>query len=327
MSEFETAVRTPLHIVSLSTLTPSQSAAARALLPPAEDRAVLKYYFVRDAAMSLASHLLKHLAITELCRVPWPLSAVTREPNGKPCYSSSASASAPRTPLAFNVSHQAGLVPLIACATADLDVGIDVVCVDERPDTAAAIAADGLFAWIDLHADVFAPAELAHLKHDVAHLALAAPLPPAARAAAARCQRPADDAFALAPAVVHAKLRRFYALWCLREAYVKMTGEALLAPWLRALEFRAFAVPAPAAAAAAAGPGAAELAWGETRTDFEIYFRGERVSGLGMEIRALGSGYMVASAVRRRDGGVGVPEFPGFEMVGLERIFGAAREG
>jgi 4'-phosphopantetheinyl transferase len=267
--------------------------------------------------MSLASHLLKHLAITSLCHVPWPLSSVIRDAHGKPCY-----ASASLTPISFNVSHQAGLVPLLASATASLDLGIDIVCVDERAaHTAASIASDGLFAWIDLHADVFAPAELAHLKHDIAHLSLPVPLPPAAHAAAASCERRTDTTSLLpaaaAAAVVDAKLRRFYALWCLREAYVKMTGEALLAPWLRSLEFRAFGVPA---AAAAVG----EMVWGETRTDFEIYFRGERVRDVAMEIRALGTGYMVASAVRRRDGGGGVPEFPGFEMVGLERVFGAA---
>ncbi len=46
--------------------------------------------------------------------------------------------------------------------------------------------------------------------------------------------------------VIEAKLRRFYTFWALKEAYVKMTGDALLADWLRVLEFRKVRAPRPA---------------------------------------------------------------------------------
>jgi hypothetical protein len=95
-----------------------------------------------------------------------------------------------------------------------------------------------------------------------------------------------------AAAVIDAKLRRFYAYWCLREAYVKMTGEALLADWLRRLEFRDVAAPAPAPAAV----DNATLLPGEVVTAVDVYLDDSRVAGVAMELRAFGRDYMVATA-------------------------------
>ncbi|KAK4913981.1 hypothetical protein LTR66_017180, partial [Elasticomyces elasticus] len=42
------------------------------------------------------------------------------------------------------------------------------------------------------------------------------------------------------------RMRKFYTSWALKEAYIKMVGEGLLAPWLRELEFEGVpVVPAP----------------------------------------------------------------------------------
>ncbi|RMZ82185.1 hypothetical protein DV738_g1800, partial [Chaetothyriales sp. CBS 135597] len=41
----------------------------------------------------------------------------------------------------------------------------------------------------------------------------------------------------LAAATIQSRLRRFYAFWALKEAYIKMVGEGLLADWLTKLEF------------------------------------------------------------------------------------------
>ena len=188
--------------------------------------------------MSLASHLLKHLVIHELGSVPWALSTVSRDGNGKPCFSPS---NGMGTPLEFNVSHQAGLVPLVASASPEVEVGIDVVCVNERSDDAT-ILKDGLFAWIDMHAEVFSRHEVHYMKYDAENLSLPIKIDAEGNSkdVIAKCQRRDEQVFWTtssgtlqelnADVIIDAKLRRFYAFWCLREAYIKMTGEALLAP-------------------------------------------------------------------------------------------------
>lgn len=280
--------------------------------------------------MSLASQLLKHLVIHELGSVPWALSTVSRDGNGKPCFY--ASNGVGKT-LEFNVSHQAGLVPLIACASPDVEVGIDVVCVNERGDNST-IRKDGLFTWIDMHADVFSRQEVHYMKYDTENLSLPVQIDMGGKAqdAIANCQRRGEPALwttrssALqeldADMIIEAKLRRFYAFWCLREAYIKMTGEALLAPWLQDLEFRKFKVPAANAKAALDD---SDLLLGETTTEFEIYFKGEHVENVTMELRALGRNYMVGTAARNKDGKVRLRKFPGFTNLGLNDI--VARTG
>ena len=99
------------------------------------------------------------------------------------------------------------------------------------------------------------------------------------------------------------RLRRFYALWCLREAYVKMTGEALLAEWLQELEFRSY--PVPHQVTMSEGWAETQIMDPQQQDDeegFEVYFKGERVQNVGMRIVGEGSKYMVAMAVRRKDG-------------------------
>jgi 4'-phosphopantetheinyl transferase len=45
--------------------------------------------------------------------------------------------------------------------------------------------------------------------------------------------------------IVRFGMRLFYSYWALKEAYLKMTGDALLAPWLRTLEFSNVIPPDP----------------------------------------------------------------------------------
>jgi len=95
-------------------------------------------------------------------------------------------------------------------------------------------------------------------------------------------------------AVVDKKLRRFYAMWCLREAYVKMTGEALLAPWLKDLEIS----DAQAPDAASEIQDATTLGRGEVVKRLQNLLQGKK--GHGREHGALGIGpaYMVAGSVK-----------------------------
>ena len=108
----------------------------------------------------------------------------------------------------------------------------------------------------------------------------------------------------------------------LREAYIKMTGEALLAPWLGDLEFRKFKVPA---ANEEASIDDSDLLLGETTSEFEIYFKGEHVENVTIELRALGRNYMVGTAARNKDGDVVMRKFPGFVNLTLDDI--VARTG
>lgn len=277
-------------------LTPAQAARALALLTEEEKKAVLKYYFVADAKMSLASHLLKHWVVSKHAGVPWRATTLTRDKNGKPIFVDPATR---RQPVFFNVSHQAGLVALVAVAAraydGPVDVGTDIVCTSERrARDLRLVAAEGWGAYVDMHADVFGRAEAASLKTE---------LPPG---------QPVD-----------AKLRRFYTLWCLREAYVKMTGEALLAPWLKDLNFMRFRAPAPGTAFEQRPE--AEMEESERAqviTDHEVLFHGNRVEDANICLRALGPDYMTCTALRtpqRKEDGLGWELGP-FKFLTLDEI-------
>ncbi len=91
---------------------------------------------------------------------------------------------------------------------------------------------------------------------------------------------------------VAAKLRYFYTFWALKEAYIKMTGEALLAGWLRELEFRQVRVPAVAE----------EGRWGVVEAGVQVWMGGRRVEGLRVEVVGFGREYVVAMVGRGLDG-------------------------
>lgn len=276
---------------------------------------MLKYYHVKDAKMSLASHLLKHLVITKYCNVPWSKSKVSRQPtHGKPCYVPEGGDDE-HVHMDFNVSHQAGIVSLIAAVGFEnhVDVGTDVVCANERSvQDYASIDKEGFFAWVDIHGDVFADSELNGMKlSPVAARSVGIAVGDVggyARDALSRCQWrnrkldvqvvkgdgvPEESVELSSNVVIEAKLRRFYAMWCLRETYVKMTGEALLASWLKDLEISNVQTPA---AKDSADPFSLEA--GDVARDFKIAFKRKPVKDVNMELSALGLAYMVGGCVR-----------------------------
>lgn len=283
------------------------AARALALLTPDERKAVLRYLFVRDAKMSLASQLLKHYVISRTCDVAWWDTKITRNAKTKPIYVDPVTDT---SPIEFNVSHQAGLVALVAAhGYADddgqrqgVDVGVDIVCVDERTERDhAMIAREGWPAFVDMHADVFAPGEASYLKYQI----LSA-IPGTVWAGATSRE------------ITDIKLRFFYTLWCLREAYVKMTGEALLAPWLKVLEFRNFQPPKPQEGFA----GGARADGEDVIRDLEIWFQGKKVEDANVCLRALGPNYMTCTAVRtprHQDVGLALELGP-YKVIELEEI-------
>ncbi|KAM0273906.1 hypothetical protein ACHAQH_008142 [Verticillium albo-atrum] len=282
---------------------------ALALLTPDERAAVLRFYHLRDAKLSLASHLLKRHAIARFCAVPWSRAAPIRDnPAAKPTWRDPTG----REPLRFNVSHQAGLVALIAIhdypGPGAADVGVDVVCTSERRvRDRATIAAEGWPHFVDVHSEVLSPREVAYLKYGIMEPVHDLP------------GRPARGA--LADGVADFQLRCFYALWCLREAYVKMTGEALLAPWLKDLEFRGFRAPA-AAGGEEGGSLTSDEAEERAVRQHDIFFEGRRVEDANVCLRSLGPDYMVCAAVRtpgHEEVGLGF-RLGEFEMVSMEEV-------
>ena len=210
---------------------------------------MLKYYFVKDAKMALFSALLKRIAIARAApSLPWPATASwTRDERTKPVFKLDGA-----EPLVFNVSHQAGLVVLFAVCYNDRDgerasIGVDIVCPSERRDRdVSLIRSEGWHSFVDIHASVFGRQEVVRLKERLDTMEMRV-----------------DD---------------FYALWCLREAYVKMTGDALLAEWLGDLEMRSFKAP--------------------PLDELEIWFKEEKLTDVEIDLQWCMDDYMIATAYR-----------------------------
>jgi 4'-phosphopantetheinyl transferase len=256
--------------------------------------------------MMLGSHLLKHYLISRFCDVPWHEVKLSRDAHKKPIYRDPVTG---KLPVAFNVSHQAGIVALIAVHGYDkgeVDVGVDVVCTSERRDRdVQTIERDGWPSYVDIYADVFSRSEVNYLKYQILSV------PGAPRGAGTTQEEMVDF-----------KLRSFYTIWCLREAYVKMTAEALVAEWLGQLEFRNFLPPKPTPGfdvpAHEDGP--------QVLKEHDIHFRGRKVNDANVCLRALGPDYIFATAVRtapNKNDGLSFPLGP-FEMLSINDLLAFA---
>ncbi|KAK5991031.1 4'-phosphopantetheinyl transferase NpgA [Cladobotryum mycophilum] len=255
---------------------------AMSLLSPSEQSAVLRYYFVKDAKLSLGSSLLKRLAICRFCRVPWADATSTRDERTKPVFLMPADGS---EPLLFNISHQAGVVVLFAVhlPPPGLAIGVDIVCVGERRERDhQIIKQEGWAHFLAIHDEVLCPREVQRLRY-----------------------LPIKD--------VDKLLEYFYALWCLREAYVKMTGEALLAAWLPELEMKYYSPPGEAP------PEGADKY-------LEVWFKGAKVTDVEVKLeRELDDEYMISTVTRKGTDGRGV-EVGKFEVLDLESLLDEAEE-
>lgn len=101
----------------------------------------------------------------------------------------------------------------------DVRIGVDVACTWEPPRTQDLSTQDKLDEWVDIFGEMFSEDEQEDMKH----------------------AEPIDNFDRLSD--IDWKARRFYTYWALKEAYIKMVGEGLLAPWLRQLEFKDVPVP------------------------------------------------------------------------------------
>lgn len=266
--------------------------------------------FIADARMSLASALLKRLYISRALNIPWQDVKIARKgdaTHGKPC------AVLPNGSFAhidFNVSHQAGLVSLVGWnpppdQSQSALVGTDIVCVNERDDYRT-IDQEGFDAWIDIYEDIFSEAERWDMKYNVDYITLldGRIIQGSNLGRVDRCVRRNKDLSITLPTgeahsfssdlVIDTKLRRFYSFFCYKEAYIKLAGEALLAPWLKELEFQNVTSPKPGTVARCSTHGT----WGEKVSDVEVVLHGDKVENVKMTLQAFEENFMLATAVQ-----------------------------
>ncbi|KAI9736987.1 MAG: hypothetical protein M1834_000576 [Cirrosporium novae-zelandiae] len=281
----------PSPLPPLTTLTPH--------LPAPLQSQIQKFLFPKDRHMSLGSQVLKYAAVSKITGLGWRDIEFGVGEWGRPRFMGGKGDMGKGVNVEFNVSHQAGVVGLVACEQREREgedkvrLGIDIVCTDERArqDLEMIRKEGGVTGWVGVYREVFSEGELRELAGPVDWID-------------GEVDGEIDGGVNggnEGDALLSAKIRRFYAFWCLKEAYIKMTGEALLAPWLRELEFRHVRPPHPPSPPTT-NP------FGETVDDFEIWFKGDRIKNVAMELRAYRGNYMIATAVslgNKGDGGEG----------------------
>ncbi|MCJ1290505.1 hypothetical protein MMC34_002044 [Xylographa carneopallida] len=261
-------------------------ARALALLSPEEVASVLRFLQPKDAALALGSCLLKRLAVVRGVGATWAEAGrgMRKEEGGKPIWKSD---NPEQEEIEFNVSHHGSMVVLVADSgprselTRARRVGIDVVKINVPKDTLAVRREGSWENWVRIFADVMPEEEVRRIVNG-------------------------EDAEGSGQHSLEGGFRRFYTFWGLREAYVKMSGEALVAPWLKELEFRNVKIPRKVQ----------ENTWGNTIRDVEVWLHSQRIENVGVELEALGEDYIVATIVERVSES---EEFAAFENVDVER--------
>lgn len=318
---------------------------AMSLISKPEQKSIRGKMYAADARMSLGSALLKRLYVSQTLDIKWEevrLGRKGNEKHGKPCAIDSVGRPIPG--IDFNVSHQNGFVTLIGyngqsnheytpsgmvygmispTTKDEVMVGVDIVCVNERDDYRV-IDADGVDGWVDLYEYVFSAEERWTMKYDVDYVTLydGTILSRDEIGRLDRCIERHKDLSVTTPkgkkhrfsseAIIEAKLRRFYTYFCYKESYIKLAGEALLAPWLKQLEFFNVRSPLPGTPARCSTHGT----WGETVDDVEVHLHGKQVHDVRMKVQALEEDYMISTAIQGDIHGIKVPNF---QSLNLER--------
>lgn len=319
--------------------TAKGAAEALSLVSAQEQKAIKGKMFVADARMSLGSALLKRAFIASATGMKWKDIKIARKGNekhGKPCAVDSVGRPIPG--IDFNVSHQGGLVALIGYNGQQNDiftpsnmvygfispttkpdevmVGVDIVCVNERDDYRT-IDVEGLDGWVDIYEYVFSDEERWSMKYDVDYVTLldGTVLRRDDIGRHDRCIARNQDISLTTPSgrdfkfnseqIIEAKLRRFYTYFCYKESYIKLAGEALLAPWLKQLEFLNVRSPKPGVQARCSTLGT----WGEEVADVDVHLHGKPVNDVRMKIQAFEEDFMISTAMQGEIQGLKVPAF------------------
>ena len=356
----------PLNLLHGVMLTDAQRQAAEylAIITEKERQNILRKYFIADARMSLASALLKRAYIAMCTGLPWSQIHFARRGHpvhGKPCWNppDAANPGYPWPTIDFNVSHQAGLVTLVGVYLPDptlgtlqqdyIAVGCDIVSPNERSDLAT-ISASDFEEYTANYSEVFSHEELWDITYNL----------PTNSVSLLNGERLSSELLGRydrmimmdqlveiempdgrieelgSEVIIDAKLRRFYTFFTLKEAYIKLVGEGLMAPWIRDCEFRNVRAPAQGSPIRCS----TDAAWGgkvqggrlpdrisyldsaETvvmeEEDLEIWLEGEEVNDVRTEVQSYGESFMISSMIRPATLLGTRGEFPDWKRVNLE---------
>lgn len=257
--------------------------------------------------MSLASALLKRLFVSKTLGIPWFDVRYGRrrdQTHGKPC---ALLPDGSHAPIEFNVSHQNGLVALVGCNDPEAELGVDIVCTNERTEyNYKLIDREGFDGWVDIYEEIFSEEEMWDMKYNLDPFPLLDGTEVTAEMLGRYdrvCKR-GQLVFATLPSgekrklssdlIIDAKLRKFYVYWCFKEAYVKLDGEALLAKWIKELEFKNVRAPQQGAPARCAVYGT----WGERVCDSEVWLKRRRLTDVRLEIQSFEEDFMIGVAAK-----------------------------
>lgn len=129
-------------------------------------------------------------------------------------------------------------------------LGVDIACTNEDKRTPKDLTTQAKFdEWIEIFAEMFSDRERRHMRQSPIHVPVKEREEGEwsdSNSSAASSPTDSHEFFKSHEAkIIAMKLRRFYAYWGLKEAYIKMVGEGLLASWLRELEFLDVHAPPP----------------------------------------------------------------------------------
>lgn len=273
-----------------------------------EQEAITRFIRPADRFMSLASALLKYVFIHRRAKIPWTEVQISRTPHphrrpyweppenwsGADADIDSADNEASERQikgLEFNVSHQAGLVAIIGCATptaqlpntlanpnplshtivdsltdmhidltghvtpgdmpSHIRLGVDIACTNEDKRTPKDLTTQAKFdEWVDIFSEMFSERERRNMRTAPVHVPVVereeGVWDDESSSGSSEDGAEKSQFFQAHQAkIIAMKLRRFYTYWSLKEAYIKMVGEGLLASWLRELEFLDVVAPPP----------------------------------------------------------------------------------
>ena len=310
------------------------------LVSEAERKTITTKMFIADAKMSLGSALLKRAFICKTLGITWKdvkLARKGNEKHGKPCAVDGHGR--PIEGIDFNVSHQNGLVALVGwdgrrrhryspsghiqgsirhgLSDDDVMVGVDIVCVNERESAQQTIDLEGFDGWVDIYDAVFSDEERWDMKYNVDRVTLLDGTVVSAKDLGRndRCLQRNKSLTCVTAAgkehtfsselLIDAKLRRFYTYFCYKEAYIKLAGEALLAPWLKQLEFFNVRSPRPGTVARCSTHGQ----WGEEVDDVEVKLHGKIVDDVRMKIQSFEEDFLISCAIQGNIDGLTIPAF------------------
>ncbi|KAF2405288.1 hypothetical protein EJ06DRAFT_540633 [Trichodelitschia bisporula] len=302
------------------------------LLPPHTHPAITRKFHAVDKRMALGSALLKHAFLTQHTGLPFPSIRFTRKPDpthGKPAWLPPTGREEEGKGVDFNVSHAGGIVVLVGAVVVGGEGGGKVQVATDI------IAGGSLAGFTEQFTSLLSEGEIWDATYKLPSLTLRSGevVPGASLGRADRIIHVDESAVMKLPGgrevevlgedVVDAKLRRFWTFCALKEGYLKLGGEGLLAEWVTRCEFRGVKAPAPGTAESGGG-------WAfegeEGDEEVEVSLDGVDQEDVRIEIQAFGEEFIITTLLRPAKALGGKGEFAPWKRVDLERdIMGIAR--